>query len=119
MRVIGLLLLVSLGACSGKGAGGNSAAVDTASTNTQVGAISTASQNLPAGFRDKIVAQCVSQAQRATPLKVDFTPICGCSTDKLLASHSPTDLMKGVAPAEAQAVAAACAKEHPITLPKS
>ncbi len=119
MRIIGLLLLASLAACSGKGAGGNSAAGDTASASTQGGATGATNQGLAKSYRDNFVAQCVSRAQATTPLKVDFTPICGCSADKLLASHSPTELMKGVAPAEAQAAAAACAKEHPITLPKS
>ena len=118
MRVIGLLLLASLAACSGKGAGGN-AAGDTASANTQGGVTGAFNQGFAKGFREKFVAQCVSQATAATPIKVDFTPICGCSADKLLATKSPTELMKGVSPAEAQTVTAACVKEHPITPPKS
>ena len=112
MRAIGLVLLVSLASCSGK-----SASDDAASGNAAGGVSGAFSQGFTKGFKDKFVAQCVSQAQATTPVKVDFTPICGCSADKLLASKSPTELMKGVSASDAQAVAAACAKEHPIKPP--
>ena len=113
MRAVGLILIASLAACSGKSASGDNAAA----SNTASAASGASSQASAKDIRDKFVAQCVSQAQATTPIKVDFTPICACSADKLLATKTPAELMKGVSATDAQAVAAACAREHPITLP--
>ena len=112
MRIIGLALLACLGACSGKGTGNTAAtAADTgAMGNTQA----SVAQASPTGLRENFIATCVAKAKASTPLKVDFTPICQCSADKLLAGKSPADLAKGIPPADARAVAMACAKEHPV-----
>ena len=112
MRMIGLALLACLTACGGKGTSGN-----TAVANTQAGSNQTSGADFKSTFREKFIAQCIGSAQAASRVKADFTPICGCSADKLLATKSPAELAQGPSADEAKAVAAQCAKEHPISAP--
>lgn len=122
MRTLALALpLALLTACGGaKTATTNT----TITTNTQTAATgdSAFDRGFKSSFRTKFVESCnngahaaAAKAGNAKMASADFTPLCGCAADKLLATKSPTELATGVPQADQIAVTQQCAKEHPIT----
>jgi hypothetical protein len=101
-RTIGVMALMLLGACNAPVGDGNSG--------------DAFSKGFHDSFRPKFIEQCVSGAASKAPpgLKVDFTPICGCAADKMMARYSATQLMSGPPDGEAKQIIEQCAKEHPF-----
>lgn len=86
------------------------------------------SSNVPAGnstsafdrgfvnsFRPKFVESCRAGAQRTSGATTDFTAICGCIADKLIATKSVHELMANPSQEEIKSHAEACARE---TMPR-
>jgi hypothetical protein len=65
-------------------------------------------------FRAKFVENCVAGAKKSSGLNADFTEICGCSADKLLATKSVPQLMTGPSDEDMRQAATACTREHPL-----
>ncbi len=65
-------------------------------------------------FRPKFIAQCQAGAQASSGTQKDFTEVCGCVADKLLATKSARELMSGPPEDETKRLAAQCVQEHPL-----
>lgn len=104
MRVLALLLLVPLAAC-GKG--------------------SAFDQGFRESYKTKFVQSCVTSANQAAlsagnaGAGGDFTRLCGCTADKLLAAHSATELMSGPPEAEQLAALQQCQREGGAPVPEA
>lgn len=112
----GLLAGCSKTETTGNASAANPTAGNTATGNTQV-------SSFDAGFRStyrpKFVESCVAGAKQAATragntAAIDFTTVCGCAADKLLATKSVQELMRGPTQADQIAVTQACLKENPI-----
>lgn len=110
--MIAVAALVLLQACGGAG-------VDNSSGNGQGGLTQGFDDGLRTAFREKFVAECVKGAQTTSHSTIDFTPICACSADKLMAGKSATQMLTGPTPKESEAAIGACVKEHPLASAKS
>ena len=121
MRAIALALpALLLAGCGHKSA---TTANTTATANDQTavaGGGSAFDGSFRASYRAKFIQSCATGAKTAAAgnaklANADFTPLCGCAADKLLASKQVSELMRGVSPADQAAVTQQCLKEHPIS----
>ncbi|WP_425230391.1 hypothetical protein [Sphingomonas sp.] len=71
-------------------------------------------------YRTKFADSCTTSAQAAAARQggaaaaaMDFPAICGCVADKLLATKSVAELMRGPSAADQTAVMQQCVREHP------
>lgn len=82
------------------------------------GSVGNSTSSFDAGFRDsfkpKFVASCQAGAQKSSGTTKDFSAICGCIADKLLATKSVSELMAGPSEEENRRLAAECMQEHPL-----
>ena len=99
-RAFPLVLLLLAGCGSGKVVGNSTDSFD-------------------AGFRDsfrpKFVQSCVAGAQATSGSSTDFSTVCGCVADKLIATHTASELMAGPSQDETKRLAAECIREHPLS----
>lgn len=72
-------------------------------------------------YRTRFIETCTTGAKTAATrsdsaaaANLDFNPLCSCAADRLLATKSVGDLMKGPSEAEQAAVTQQCLKEHPF-----
>ncbi|WP_419809437.1 hypothetical protein [Sphingomonas sp.] len=107
-----------LAACNSKHGDGNTAAGNTAAGNT---AASSFEQGFRSSYRTRFVDSCTAGAKAAAAKQANaavananFTPLCSCAADKLLATKSVKELMAGPTQADQETVTKACLKEHPI-----
>ena len=114
MRHLAITACLTLLAACGKGAGGNASAS---------GNISSAfGDSFRQSYRVKFVDSCATGAKQAAARSgnpaaagLDYLPLCQCAADRLLATHTVTELMSGPSQAEQAAVTQQCLKEHPLT----
>ena len=82
------------------------------------GAGNSASSAFDTGFRDsfrpKFVESCVAGAKTTSGTDKDFSTVCGCVADKLLATKSVGELMAGPSQEDQQKYAQECLREHPL-----
>lgn len=90
-----------LAACSSNGPAGNS------SSSFDKGFIDS--------FRPKFVAQCQEGAQKTSGTTKDFSVVCGCVADKLIANKSVGELMTGPPQEDTKRYADECFREHPVS----
>lgn len=117
MRGVALTAGLMLLAACGKGAGGN----ETAGNASAGGNLSAAfDDGFRSSYRTKFVESCTTGAKsaaersgNAAAAALNYTPLCGCAADKLLATKSVGELMRGPSEADQLAVTQACVKEHP------
>jgi hypothetical protein len=65
-------------------------------------------------FRPKFVASCQAGAQKSSNTTKDFTEICSCIADKLIATKSASELMVGPTDEETGRLTTQCMQEHPL-----
>lgn len=120
MRLIAIVAAAGLlASCGSKtDTAGNTAAgaANASAGNTQVSSFDTGFRS---SYRPKFVESCTAGAKQAATragntAAIDFTTVCGCAADKLLATKSVAELMRGPSQADQVAVTQACLKEHPI-----
>ena len=123
MRLIAIVaaagLLASCGSktdTAGNAAAGNAGTANASTGNTQVSSFDTGFRS---SYRSKFVESCVAGAKQAatqagSTAALNFTTVCGCAADKLLATKSVAELMRGPSQADQIAVTQACLKEHPV-----
>ena len=112
MRGVALTAGLMLLAACGKGAGGNETAGGNLSASFDNG--------FRTSYRTKFIESCTTGAKsaatrsgNAAAAALNYTPLCGCAADKLLATKSVGELMRGPSEADQLAVTQACVKEHP------
>ena len=91
---------LSLAACSGGGPAGNSS--------------SSFDKGFVDSFRPRFIAECQAGAQQTSGTNKDFSVVCGCVADKLIANKSVGELMTGPSQEDTRRYADECAREHPI-----
>lgn len=117
MRFIAIAAAAGLLAgCGSKTDTGNASAANASAGNTQASSFDT---NFRSSYRPKFVESCTTGAKQAatragSTAAIDFTTVCGCAADKLLATKSVAELMRGPSQADQIAVTQACLKEHPV-----
>lgn len=117
MRHIAIIAAAGLlASCGAKTDTGNASAANASVANTQVSSFDTGFRT---SYRAKFVESCVTGAKQAatragSTATIDFTTVCGCAADKLLATKSVAELMRGPSQADQIAVTQACLKEHPV-----
>jgi len=92
---------LSLAACSGGGPAGNSS--------------SSFDKGFVDSFRPKFIAECQEGAQKTSGSTKDFSVVCGCVADKLIANKSVGELMTGPSPEDTKRYAGECFREHPVS----
>lgn len=114
MRHVATIVCLALLAACGKSAGGNEAAGNSVSSSFENG--------FRTSYRTKFVESCTtgakSAAQRAGNVAaagLNYEPLCGCAADRLLATKTMAELMRGPSQQEQAQVTEACLKEHPLT----
>lgn len=95
-----LAMLVLVG-CSGGGPAGNS------SSGFDKGFVDS--------FRPKFIAECQAGAQKTSGTTKDFSVVCGCVADKLIATKSVGELMTGPSQEDTKRYAEQCFREHPVS----
>lgn len=72
-------------------------------------------------YRVKFIETCSTGAKQAAARSgnsaaadLDYTPLCGCAADRLLATKSVAELMRGPSEADQLAVTQQCLREHPL-----
>jgi hypothetical protein len=95
------LAMLILAGCSGGGAAGNSS--------------SSFDKGFVDSFRPKFIAECQQGAQKTSGSARDFSIVCGCVADKLIANKSVGELMTGPSPEDTRRYADECSREHPIS----
>lgn len=66
-------------------------------------------------FRPKFIAQCQEGAQKTSGTTKDFSVVCGCVADKLIANKSVGELMTGPSKEDTSRYADECLRDHPVT----
>jgi hypothetical protein len=101
-RTVPLALIVTLLAGCGSAGSGN---------NSIGGAFE---DGFKEGFRKNFVSQCIVGAQKASGNATkDFSAVCGCVADKVMAGKSATQLMTPPTADEDRQYAAECKSGHP------
>lgn len=81
--------------------------------------VDNSSSSFDQGFRDsfrpKFIAECQAGAKQASRTAKDFSVVCGCVADKLLANKSVGELMTGPSPEDTKRYADECMREHPVS----
>jgi hypothetical protein len=68
-----------------------------------------------AAFRDKFIERCIASARAAAQnAPVEFTTVCTCGADTLLAAKPVDELMRGVSEDDGKAVMTQCLARHPF-----
>ena len=105
MRYFAILPVLLLAGCGGGTGGGQSGG----------GNLSSAFEDgFRSSYRTKFVESCVTSANNAAQQAgnggagVDFTAVCGCAADRLLATNTVSQLMSGPSEADQRAVMQAC-----------
>jgi hypothetical protein len=92
--------IVLLAGCGSAGSGNNSAS-------------DSFTEGFMNGFRKNFVSQCVEGAQKTSGTTRDFTTLCSCVADKVMAGKTTTQLMSPPSDEETRQVAAQCQRDHP------
>jgi hypothetical protein len=95
------LVMLAIAGCSGGGPAGNSS--------------SSFDKGFVDSFRPKFIAECQQGAQKTSGSTKDFSVVCGCVADKLIANKSVGELMTGPSPEDTRRYADECSREHPIS----
>lgn len=94
------LTILALAGCSSGGPAGNSS--------------SAFDKGFIDSFRPKFIAQCEAGAKQTSGADKDFSVVCGCVADKLIANKSVGELMTGPSQEDTKRYADECTREHPI-----
>jgi len=97
---IALMVLLLAGCDKGQPVGNSSSSFD---------------QGFRDSFRPKFIAQCQAGAKQTSGTDKDFSIVCGCVADKLLANKSVGELMTGPSKEDTKRYADDCMREHPVT----
>jgi hypothetical protein len=95
------LAMLALAGCSGGSSAGNSS--------------SSFDKGFVDSFRPKFIAECQQGAQKTSGSTKDFSVVCGCVADKLVANKSVGELMTGPSQEDTRRYADQCMREHPIS----
>jgi hypothetical protein len=95
------MTVLLLTACSSGGSAGNSS--------------SSFDKGFVDSFRPKFIEQCQAGARQTSGTTKDFSVVCGCVADKLIANKSVGELMTGPSQEDTKRYADECAREHPIS----
>jgi len=95
------LTILVLAGCSGGGPAGNSS--------------SSFDKGFVDSFRPNFIKQCQAGAQRTSATTKDFSVVCGCVADKLLADKSVGELMAGPSQEDTKRYSLDCLREHPVS----
>ena len=95
------LAMLILAGCNGGGSAGNSS--------------SSFDKGFVDSFRPKFIAQCQEGAQKTSGSTKDFSVVCGCVADKLIANKSVGELMTGPSQEDTKRYAGECFREHPVS----
>lgn len=112
---------------SGPGAGNTPTATPTPSpTPTATETTGSLGSAFETGFRQsyrvKFIDTCATGAKQSAVQSgntaaagLDYAPLCACAADRLLATKSVAELMRGPSEADQLAVTQQCLREHPPT----
>jgi hypothetical protein len=95
-----LVPVLALAGCSGSGPAGNSS--------------SSFDKGFVDSFRPKFITQCQAGAKQTSGSDKDFSVVCGCVADKLIANKSVGELMTGPSQEDTKRYADECMREHPV-----